>query len=501
MKKANVIRTITMVAFTAVIISSCNETKREVTSAESKAPSNTYSLKNGVPADQKTIDQAHYATNLRRAIEAYKFFFPTLATEAVMQQFEPHGAIANEVGIIMPQDPEQQFSVANQDTPYAIGVFDLRNGPIVIDVPAGPFMGLMNDHHMEWFGDMGVIGPGKGQGEKDILIPPGYEGEIPEGYHPFYSKTWMSVMAMRVVVNSGSYKEAVSLAQQIKVYPLSEAGKPSNYKIIDVRGQKAPLPMLSWEKSMDYWKQLHDIINGETAQEKHRVMLGMLAGLGIKKGQDFNPDEATKAILMEASTSAFAEMSVAFFANPRPERLIWEDRLYFSMPLAGSLDPDTKEFGNKNYRDLLANDHYFFSAWGTSAGIGRRQVGEGSLYFVAVMDAQENYFDGGENYKLNIPGPVPAKLFWSVTVYDTETRTIIDSGQGRGAVRTMFEKPEPNSDGSFDIFFGPDKPEGKENNWVKTIPGKGWFTFVRMYGPEEPIFDGTYKLPDIVSLN
>jgi hypothetical protein len=119
------------------------------------------------------------------------------------------------------------------------------------------------------------------------------------------------------------------------------------------------------------------------------------------------------------------------------------------------------------------------------------------LYFYTPRDASGAYLDGAKSYKLNVPGPVPAKLFWSVTVYDSETRTIIDTGQRRGAVRTMFEKSKQNADGSFDIYFGPKAPKGKENQWVKTIPGKGWFTFLRMYGPQEPIFDGTYVLPDI----
>jgi len=465
------------------------------------AQESPYTFKHGFPANEETIRQAQDATDLRRAIEAYKFFFPTVATEAVIQQFAPHGAIPNKAGIIMPQDPEQQFSVANQDTPYVISVFDLKEGPVVVEVPAGPYMGLMNDHHMEWFGDMGVIGPGKGKGEKDLLVPPGYEGEVPKGYHPFYSKTWKAVMAMRIVANSGSYDEAVAYAQKLKVYPLSEVGKPFSYRIIDVKGQKASLPMLTWEKNMEYWRQLHAVVDSETAREKHRVMLGMLANLGIKKGEPLNPSKRMEAILTEAAKIGFAEMNVAFFANPRPERLIWEDRQWEYMPLAGPLDPDTKEFGTENYRDLLANDYYFFNAWGTSAGIGRRQVGQGSLYFVGKKDSTGTYLDGGRNYKLTIPGPVPARLFWSVTVYDSETRTIIDSGQGRGAVRTMFEKPQANPDGSFDIFFGPDAPAGRENHWVKTIAGRGWFTFFRIYGPEQPVFDGTYKLPEIAKVS
>jgi hypothetical protein len=368
---------------------------------------------------------------------------------------------------------------------------------MVIAVPEGPYIGLIDDHNMEWFGDMGTIGSGKGKGEKNLLVPPGYEGEIPDGYTPLYSKTWKSVLAMRIVVQTGDYDEAVKLAQKLKVYPLGQAGKPSSYRIVDVKGKPAPLPMLSWEKTLDYWRQLHAVVDYETAQTERRFMLGLLDAIGIRKGEPFAPDARMQALLLQAARTGWSEMNVAFFANPRPDRLIWADRNWEWVPLAGPLDPDTKDFGTANYRDLLANDHYFFMAWGTSAGIGRRQVGPGSLYFYTPRDATGAYLDGANNYKLNVPGPVPAKLFWSVTVYDSETRTIIDTDQGRGAVRTMFENPQPNADGSFDVYFGPDAPGGKENQWVKTLPGKGWFTFLRMYGPQAPIFDGSYVLPDI----
>jgi hypothetical protein len=491
-------------AFTAEAMAQAKKQKPKKPSqsgAPGLAQESLYTFTHGFPANDETIKQAQEATDLRRAIEAYKFFFPTVATEAVIQQFVPHGAIPNEAGIIMPQDPEQQFSIANQDTPYVISVFDLKkSGPIVIEVPEGPYIGLVNDHNMEWFGDMGSIGSGKGKGEKDLLLPPDYQGDVPDGYTPLYSKTWKVVMGVRVAVQSGSYKDAVAYAQKLKVYPLSEAGKPSSYRVIDVKGQKVPLPMLSWEKNMDYWKQLHAIVDSETVQDKYRVMLGMLAAVGIKKGEPFNPDKRTASILTKAAEIGFAEMNVAFFANPRPEKLIWEDRQWVYLPLMGPLDPKTNDFGTDNYRDLLASDYYFFAAWGTSAGIGRREVGPGSLYFVGMKDSTNTYLDGGKNYRLTIPGPVPASQFWSVTVYDSETRTIIDTDQGRGAVRSMFEKPEANPDGSFDIFFGPDAPKGRENQWVKTIADKGWFTILRMYGPEAPIFDGSYKLPDIATV-
>ena len=211
------------------------------------AQDSPYEFTRGFPANEETIKRAQDATDLRRAIEAYKFFYPTVATEAVIQQFKPHGAIPNKVGIIMPQDPEQQFSVANQDTPYIIATLDLKlSGPMVIDIPAGPYIGLVCDHDMSPVADMGTIGAGKGKGEKNLILPPEYDGKIPDGYAVYQSDTWEDVIAVRVVSKTGSYDESVDLAQKVKLYPLSEAGKPSSFKIVDVNGQKAPLPMLSW---------------------------------------------------------------------------------------------------------------------------------------------------------------------------------------------------------------------------------------------------------------
>ena len=470
--------------------------------AQVLAEESPYTFTRGFPANDETIKKAQDATDQRRAIEAYKFFFPTVATEAVIQQFKPHGAIPNKVGIIMPQDPEQQFSVANQDTPYIIAVLDLKSaGPMVIDIPAGPYIGLLCDHDMSPVADLGTIGAGKGKGEKNLILPPGYDGEIPEGYHAYQSDTWEAVLAVRVMSKTGSYDESVDLAQKVKVYPLSEAGKPSSFKLVDVKGQKAPLPMLSWETSMDYWRELHAVVDRETVQMRHRVMLGMLASVGIKKGEAFKPNERQTAILIEAAKIGYAEMRILAFANPRPEKIVWQGRQWEWLPLSGPINAKLREFGNDNHRDLLASDHFFFQAWGTTAAGGIRKVGAGSIYFSSMKDSTGTYLDGAKNYKLTIPGPVPAKLFWSVTVYDSETRTIINTDQGRGAVRMMFEKPQANAEGSFDIYFGPNAPAGKENQWVKTIPGKGWFTYVRMYGPEESLFDGTYKLPDIEKLD
>lgn len=462
------------------------------------ATENSYRFVRGFPADAETITRAQDATDLRRAIEAYKFFFPTVSTEAVMQQFEPNGAVANEVGIIMPQDPEQQFSLANQDTPYFLITLDLRvAGPVVIDLPEGPYIGLINDHNMDWAADLGTIGPGQGKGEKDVIVPPGFKGVVPDEYNVFEVATNKVVLGVRVMSSTGSYEESVAIAKKIKLYPLDKADNPPTFEVIDVKGQAAPLPLLKWEKSMEYWRQLHAVLDSEVIVDKQRIMLGMLVPLGIEPGRPFAPNARQENILRKAASIAFAEMNVAFYANPRPEKIVWDGLQWEWLPVSGPVDPDTKEFGTKDYRDLLASDHIFFAAWGMSAAIGRREVGPGSIYFTALKDSSGSYLDGGANYTLSIPAPVPASLFWSVTVYDAETRTIIDTEQGRGAIRTMFENPQVNSNNKFDLYFGPDAPEGKENHWVRTDAGKGWFALVRMYGPQAAVFDGSYRLPDI----
>jgi hypothetical protein len=101
---------------------------------------------------------------------------------------------------------------------------------------------------------------------------------------------------------------------------------------------------------------------------------------------------------------------------------------------------------------------------------------------------------------LTVPGPVPGKLFWSMTVYDVDTRCLIATDQDRAAIRSLLDKPQANANGSYDLYFGPKAPAGKEGMWVKTIPGKGWWSAFRIYGPQAPAFDGTWKLNDIAEV-
>ncbi len=459
-----------------------------------------YTFSQGFPTGE-TAEGIYWNSDLRRAVEAYKIFLPTLATEAVIQQMVAAGARPNEIGIVMAQGPKQQFAATNSDTPYSLTTLDLKQaGPMVIEMPPNQLLiGLVNDHNMRWITDTGSIGPEKGKGGKHLILPPGYKGDIPEGYYVSKSKTWRLVPAIRTVPLDGDVQKAIEAVHGIKVYPLSKAGEPVEHRYIDVTHKRLPLPLLDWEGTLEYWRQLHAIIQYEYPQPEYRYTMGALAELGIEKGKPFDPGPEKEKLLKKAAKIAHAELSASLYANRRPSRIAWEGQQWESIPV-GTMHLPTGDFGTASAIDLDAYDQYFFFGWGTSSAIGRQEVGGGSIYFTTFKDISGRYLDGSKSYKMTIPGPIPADLFWSTTVYDAETRCLIESPLDRAAVRSHLDQPRANSDGSYDIYFGPEAPAGMESNWVQTIPGKGWFPMVRLYGPQKAAFDGSWKLTDIVEL-
>ena len=139
--------------------------------------------------------------------------------------------------------------------------------------------------------------------------------------------------------------------------------------------------------------------------------------------------------------------------------------------------------------DLDAREVWFYQAIGASPAMFRRKEGFGSLYWLGLRDSTGAYLDGARSYSLAVPLPVPAKLFWSVTVYDAETRSEIQTEQGKAALRSLFELQTSAQDQSVDLHFGPSAPPGAEGRWIKTLPGRGWFAYFRLYGPQQPAFD------------
>jgi hypothetical protein len=225
-------------------------------------------------------------------------------------------------------------------------------------------------------------------------------------------------------------------------------------------------------------------------------MLGLLAELGIEAGKPFAPDARTAQLLTEAARQGRDEMLVSAFASRRPDRIAWPDRTWEWV----GLRPENGTFEREGSLDVEAKDRWFAQAIVTSPAMFRRDAGAGSLYWLGHRDSTGAYLDGGRTYRLRVPLPVPYSLFWSVTAYDAQTRSEVVADQGQAALRSMFEKVEPEGADHVDLYFGPEPPADGEGRWIQTVPGRGWFSYFRIYGPEQPAFDGDWKPGDFEAL-
>jgi hypothetical protein len=450
-----------------------------------------YEFKGGFPTDE-TIQRAYDDGDLVRAIEAYKFFYPGAAFSAGFFALESVGVHPNRGAGVMQGSPKQIIFTPNSDTPYAFAALDLHVGPLVVELPPGALICVVNDLNQQYVMDMGLPGPDAGKGGKHLILPPGYEGEVPAGYFTGNATTFRLPLLVRAIPPEGDTKVAFDMMKSIKIYPLNTTADWKGIEWIDIAEIEVDLTPVSVERDIGFWKLLHRIMDEEPAYEPYRMNYGQLATLGIEKGKPFKPDARMKAILEKAAATANDQMRVQSFADRRADRVMWPDRKWEW----ASLRPENGTFDMPNYRDLDARTKWFYQAMVESPAMFRRDAAAGSLYWLGLRDNTGAYLDGGKNYKLTVPQPVPGKLFWSITVYDPTNRSEIATDQGKAALRSLFELKGKADEKSVDLYFGPEAPAGHEDEWIKTIPGKGWFTYFRIYGPEAPAFDGSWKPGD-----
>jgi hypothetical protein len=430
-----------------------------------------------------------------RAVEAYRFFYPTVSTEAIIEGLRQVGAGDGQNLIVLAAGPRHIGFTVNSDTPYMSGVIDLEaRGPMVIELPPGLFVGLVNDHHQRWVVDMGLPGSDAGKGGKYLILPPDFTGAVPSEYHAARSRTHQALLALRALPGNGGTAGAVDALTTIKVYPLSNPEAALGY--IDVTEQSFDTSPVRWEDNIEYWNRLHAAIDAEPVLDEFRPMYGLLAALGLEKGKPFAPDQRIRTILEQASRVALDQMLVEGFASQRPDCLVWEDREWEWVGLV----TDNGDFETRNFLDLQARERWFVQAIVASPAMFRRRVGDGSIYFLAARDETSAYLDGGKTYRLRVPLPVPAKLFWSVTAYDSRTRSQVQTPQDKAVLGSLQGELEANSEGGIDLYFGPEAPKGHESQWIQTLPDTGFFLYFRLYGPEAAAFDSTWKPGDLKEL-
>ncbi|QIF05341.1 DUF1254 domain-containing protein [Roseimicrobium sp. ORNL1] len=451
-----------------------------------------YEFKGGYPTAE-TIQRAYDDADLNRAIQAYKFFYPTVSILATYEGNARAGMVENKNPMLMLGTPAQAVFTPNSDTPYAGANFDLSKGPMVVEIPPGAVMSVVNDLNQRYVMDLGLPGPDAGKGGKHLVIPPGWKGEIPQGYYAAQATTNRVLVLFRAIPTGGDMNAAIDKLKSINFYPHKGGGDADKPVWLEVGAKFYDFTPVPWEDNLEYWKKLHSVIDAEPPYEAYRMYYGELAMLGIQKGKPFAPDERMQIILEKAAKMANIQMRVQSFADRRPERIAWPDRKWEW----ASLRFENGTFDTPNYKDLEAREKWFYQAQIESPAMFRRDEHAGSLYWLGVRDASGVYLDGGKTYKLTVPLPVPAKLFWSVTVYDTYSRSEIVNQQGTAAIRSLQELKDLGDAKSVDLYFGPKLPAGaSEKRWVQTLPTKGWFTYFRIYGPGAPAFNGAWKPGD-----
>jgi hypothetical protein len=240
---------------------------------------------------------------------------------------------------------------------------------------------------------------------------------------------------------------------------------------------------------MEYWERLNDVIQSEPIEPRDLFFHAMLRPLGLEKGKPFKPDARQKKILTDAALVGEA-MAKANSADRRFAGGKYRPQAHWDFALQLDAD-DPSAFWNL----LDERASWFYEAVGAGAAMAPKRPSPGSAYLSAYKDQSGEWLDGDTSYRLRVPPNPPIKLFWSVTVYDVDTRALIRNDQ-KVADKSSRMDLRKNSDGSVDIYTGPKAPAGWEQNWIPTVPGKNWFAYFRFYNPTEAYFDRSWPLPD-----
>lgn len=386
-------------------------------------------------------------------------------------------------------DSRSLFLNANTDTVYAYASLDTRAGPLVIEVPPN-VLGAIDDVWSRFVADLGFVGPDQGSGGKYLLVPPDYSGAVPADHYVVRSRTWSHYLFIRGFVSDGDPKPvAQAIEQRYRVYPLDQAANPPAMRFLNLSGM--PIDTI-YPNDASYFDLIARVVHDEPLEAVDPETRGLLASIGIRKDAPFAPDERMRRILEEAAAVGNATARALAF-NPRnPETFVYRDSAWKRL-LVGQ----DYRFSPGDVLDPDARTLFFHLTLGMSPSFTEKRVGQGSQYVWTDRDAAGRYLDGANTYRLHLPPGIPAKDFWSLVVYDPQSRSLLQTDQLVPGVGSAEPGLVVNPDSSVDVHFGPNPPDGQQGNWIRTIPGKGWFTMFRLYGPLEPWFDQTWRPGEI----
>ncbi|WP_106815467.1 DUF1254 domain-containing protein [Microbacterium timonense] len=449
----------------------------------------------GVPTAE-TTDKLFDHLDFLRGVEAFLTCIPAASLEAIRRATVEVAGDACHKGVITDRllDSNPLLLTGNTDTVYAIAMLDIeRDGPTVIEVPPGSGPGTVDDAWFRFVVDLGAPGPDRGAGGTYLIVPPGYDGERPEGWFIAESPSAVNLVILRGFLVDGKPDAAVALFENgVKVYPLSTRSDPPAMEWTSLSGVEVNTVHAN---DVTFYDEVAQVIAKEPIDVIDAETRGLLASIGITKDAPFAPDERMRGILVDAAAVANGTARAMGFRSRERAFFLYDDRRWVN-PFPGG-DYRFLRDGGRGGRFLDGRTTFFYLATVNTPAMALKMVGRGSQYALATLDVNDEPLDGGKTYRLRIPADAPASDFWSVVVYDPQTRSELQTGQPLPSRNSKRDALVYNEDGSVDIVFGPDEPSTLATNWVQTVAGKGWFVLLRLYGPLESWFDGSWKPGDI----
>jgi hypothetical protein len=452
----------------------------------------------GVPS-RETADKVYDFMDTARAADAFLKGMPAASLVAIIEGSHSLGAVEAHQVVLFDKlmDSKSLFLTANTATVYVFPDLDLkRDGPTVVEAPKG-LLGAANDGFFRFVENI--------TGGKYLFLPPGYEGDVPDGYTVLRPETYRLWVLLRKSPKSKAPEDVAVATKEIrdglKIYKLADAANPPKMEWVSGTGKAYNTIHFN---NAEFYEHVNEIVQYETLGLMTPEIRGLFASLGMEKGKPFKPDDRMKAILADGVA----------IGNAQARSIVWYPRI--DMNMAGvQVYPDTGSAWNMGYpernvhfngkdgatmnTDARVSFHYPYT--GVTPAMATPREGTGSDYGIAYLDGDKKPFDGSKTYKISLPKDAPMANFWALTIYDTQTRSMLQTDQDAAGIDSLQKGLRYNKDGSIDLYFAPKPPPGFEKNWVQTIPGKSWFSILRMYSPLKAWIDQTWRPSEFIKTN
>jgi hypothetical protein len=487
-------------------------------------------FEDGVPTAD-TARAVYDTLDFTRALDVYNNSFRGASAYAIRQGLASIGAKDNDVVIFSElMDANSLFLTANADTVYYMAAIDLTGGPMVIEQPSDA-VGTINDMWFSWVVDIGGPGPDRGLGGRYLIVPPGYDGPLPEGgYFVAHAKTDHVLYAARAYLVDDDPKPAVeNVKAHLRIYPYVPGSYGTSIaEALTGAVRLAPEPKVPATRFIEgsgvafntippgdagFFAMIDANVQAEPATSYDVELAGQLAAIGIVKGRPFAPDARMQAILTEAAAvgNATGRALQWRFADAHPDwayyegghwgNMLFEGGAFFETPPPPFEDGAFRPLPPTGARTLDSRTAFYYAYTLDSPGMIMRIPDVGSQYLGGFLDASGAPFDGAKTYKVTLPKDIPARAFWSFTLYDNQTRSMLQTPQKyprAGSQSYPTPAAEPAADGSTTVWFAPERPEGvAAGNWIQTDPKKGWFTLLRLYSPLPSFFTQEWRPGEI----